>query len=34
MKIVSNSGDVRLAFLRRISLFTEFQDNDFLELER
>ncbi len=27
-------GDSRLGFLRRISLFTEFQDNDFLELER
>jgi len=39
MKIVSagianTNGDARLAFLRRISLFTEFQDNDFLELER
>jgi len=28
------TGDARLAFLRRIPLFTEFQDNDFLELER
>jgi CRP/FNR family transcriptional regulator len=28
------TGDPRLAFLRRIPLFTEFQDNDFLELER
>jgi len=27
-------GDARLAFLRRIPLFTEFQENDFLELER
>src|SRR5579871_4577639 len=27
-------GDSRLGFLRRISIFTEFQDNDFLELER
>lgn len=34
MKIVGNSGDARLAFLRRVSLFTEFQDSDFLELER
>jgi CRP-like cAMP-binding protein len=28
------TGDARLAFLRRIPLFTEFQENDFLELER
>lgn len=28
------TGDARLAFLRRISLFSEFQDNDFAELER
>src|SRR5258706_9452343 len=34
LRTAESRGDARLAFLRRISLFTEFQDNDFAELER